>query len=190
MDKEYLMDQIDYVQARQEELDKLILNAQADGKGYKEAIESYNKWVDRYIVLTDALLHLDDIDIEQEKLNFEKEQLKVHKEIEFAKINADKDKQNLLQEIEQDKINNETERIRLDREKFANDVKVQKRGEIEQAIFETAGLAVKIGVPVAVILAVVGVSKLSYVKEAELELCNGRVYGGIKDLLALARLAV
>ena len=190
MDKEYLMNQIDYVQARAEELDKLILDASANNKGYKEAIDSYNKWVDRYSVLTDALLHFDDVNIEQAKLDFEKEKLKVEQQIETNKLNAEKEKQTLMQEIEQDKINVETEKIRLEREKFANDVKVQLRSEIEQDIFETAELAVKIGVPVAVILAVVGVAKLSYTKEAELELCNGRVFGGIKDLLSLARLAI
>lgn len=208
MDKEYLKDQIDYAQARIEELDKLLLNTESSTKGYKESIDAYNKWVDRHGELISLLEHFDDIDVDREKialekeqLEFEKEKLRVQqeieankqsalKEIEQNKLELEKDRQAIMQELEQDKINVENERLRLDREIFANDVKVQKREEIENGIFEVLELSVKIGVPVAVILAIVGVSKLAYVKEQNLELCNGRVYGGIKDLLSLARLAI
>ena len=201
MDKEYLKDQIDYAQARIEELDKLLLNTESSTKGYKESIDAYNKWVDRHGELMSLLIHFDDIDIDKAKLDLEKEKLKVQqqiesdkqssmKEIEQNKLDLERERQAIMQELEQDKINVETERLRLERERFAHDVQVQKRAEIEQAIYEVLELSVKIGVPVAVILAIVGVSKLAYVKEAQLELCNGRVYGGIKDLLSLARLAI
>lgn len=190
MDKEYLKDQIDYAQARIEELDKLLLNTESSTKGYKESIDAYNKWVDRHGELMSLLIHFDDIDIDKAKLDFEKEKLKVQQQIESDKLDLERERQGIMQELEQDKINVETERLKLERERFAHDVQVQKRAEIEQAIYEVLELSVKIGVPVAVILAIVGVSKLAYVKEAQLELCNGRVYGGIKDLLSLARLAI
>lgn len=172
MDKEKLLDQLDYVQARIEELDELIINARQSDKGYKEVIDVYNKWTDRYNELLTTLEHFDDVDIEQEKLEFEKEKFKT------------------TTEIEQDKINVESERIRLDREKFTHDIEIQKRNEIKDIIFEAAELGIKISVPLIAAAATISVAKLSYMNEEEFRLCNGRVYGGVKDLLKLVTLKV
>lgn len=172
MTEDYLKEQIDYVQARIEEMDKLIINANPTEKGYKELVDSYNKWIDRYKELMDELKHFGEEDIEKAKLDFEKEKMRA------------------LDEIENDKIDLERERLRLDREKFAHDIEHQKGEELKEVIFMSAELMAKVAVPLVTVSAMVGVAKLSYAKDLDLELCNGRVMGTVKDLLKLATMKV
>lgn len=73
MEREILLDQIDFVQARIEEIDKKVINWKPEDKGYKELVDSYNKWIDRYNDLLDKLEHINDIDIDVEKLKLERE---------------------------------------------------------------------------------------------------------------------
>lgn len=177
--KDKLLDNIDYVQARIEELDDIIIQARQTDKGYKEVIDVYNKWTDQYRELMTKLEHFDDADIEKEKLELEK-----------MRLNLERDKQTIMQQIEQDKINVETEKLRLDREKFACEIEVRKRDEIKDIIFEAAEIGIKLAVPLIAVVGTIGVAKLSYMNEEEFKLCNGRVYGEVKDLLKIVTMKV
>lgn len=171
MDKEeFLTNQIDYVQARIEEIDRDIINTSPDAKGSKELIDSYNKWVDRYGELTDRLEHIDDIDIDQAKLALEEKRMEIE------------------EEIERDKINLETEKLRFDREKFAYEIEHQKDRELIDDIFEAFGIAGKFAVPIASVTAVIYVANLAYMNDSKMELCNGRIIGGVKDLIKIMAL--
>lgn len=161
MDEQFLRDQIDWVQARIEEMDTLVINTNPADKGSKELLDCYNKLVDRYGELTDELKHLNDVDIEEARL-----------------------------ELEQDKINLDEERLRLDREKFAYEVEHGKDRELIGDIFEAIELTSKIAVPVLSLTAVVYVANLAYMNDSKLELCNGRVIGGVKDLLKIMTMRV
>lgn len=161
MTRDELKNQIDYFQARIEELDKKIINGAPSEKGYKEMADAYNKFVDQYISLLDRLEHFDDADLEYEKL-----------------------------QIEQDKINVESERIRLDREKFAHEIEVQKKQEVVDIVFRAGDLGAKLLVPALGSAAVIYVANLAYMNDSKLELCNGRIIGGVKDLLKIMTMRV
>ena len=45
-------------------------------------------------------------------------------------------------------------------------------------------------VPIAGLAGVVYVANLAYMNDSKLELCNGRVFGGVKDLLKVITLKV
>ena len=165
MDKEILLDQLDWVQARIEEVERQVLNYPSDGKGYKELVEGYNKLVDRYDKLLDDVEHFDDESIEEKQLRVQTE-------------------------IENNKINLETEKLRLDREKFAYDTQNAPRKEIEDVIFRTVDIATRLAVPVIGFMGIRYVANLSYMNDAELKLCNGRIAGGVKDMLKVLTMKV
>lgn len=165
MDKAILLDQIDYVQARIEEIDNKVINWKPEDKGYKELVDSYNKWIDRYDDLLDKLEHIDDFDVERERLTIQ-------------------------ETIEQDKINLEQDKLRFEREKFTKDIEDQKKKETVEIIFRSADLGVKVLVPTLAIAGTWAVAKLSYMNDAELKLCNGRVAGNVKELLRIATMKV
>lgn len=167
MDLETLKNQIDYVQARIEEIDKQIINTNPSDKGYKELIDSYNKWIDRYDDLIEKLAHFGE-DSEE----------KIKNELERLKIETN-------QEIETDKVNLEAERLRLDRERFAHEVECQNLNQKLDIIFRSADVGTKILVPTMGLIGVVYVAKLAYMNDAELKLCNGRIFGGVKDILRI-----
>lgn len=172
MNREILLDQIDFVQARIEEIDSKVINWKPEDKGYKELLDSYNKWIDRYDVLLDRLEHIDDLDVERERNNL------------------DRDKLTIQETIEQDKIELEKEQLRLDREKFAYDIENQKKKEVVEIIFRSADLGVKVLIPTLAIAGTWAVAKLSYMNDAELKLCNGRVAGNVKELLKIATMKI
>ena len=172
MDKAILLDQIDYVQARIEEIDNKVINWKPEDKGYKELVDSYNKWIDRYDDLLDKLEHIDDFDVEREKIKLESERLTIQ------------------ETIEQDKINLEQDKLRFEREKFTKDIEDQKKKETVEIIFRSADLGVKVLVPTLAIAGTWAVAKLSYMNDAELKLCNGRVAGNVKELLRIATMKV
>lgn len=167
MDIENLRNQLDYAQARIEELDKIIINAEQTTKGYKEVIDVYNKWTDTYNDILSKIEHFNDVSLDEQKLELEKEKLNIEK----SKI-----------EIEQDKINNETERIRLEREKFANEIEMQKRNEIEDIIFKTLDIGTKVSVPVIGGYFAMKLAVLAYTKNGELELRDGTIWALIRQL--------
>lgn len=183
MDKAILLDQLDWVQARIEEVERQVINYDPDGKGYKELVEGYNKLVDRYDKLLDSVEHFDDE-------NLEDKQLRIQKEIEDNKIALEREKLQTQEEIEQDKINLETEKLRLDREKFAYDTQNAPRKEIEDVIFKTVDIATRLAVPVIGFMGIRYVANLSYMNDAELKLCNGRIAGGVKDMLKVLTMKV
>ncbi len=172
MTRDELNNQIDWVQARIEETERLVINGNPSEKGYKELVDSYNKYIDRYNEFSTQLEHFDDVDIEQAKLDFEKEKFKSE------------------QEIEHDKINLKAEEIRLDREKFAYDVEHQKSKELLSDILEVVEVTGKLLVPIAGITSVVYVANLAYINDSKLELCNGRIMGGVKDILKIIAMKV
>lgn len=172
MNIEELRNHIDFIQARIEETERLVINANPSDKGYKELVDSYNKYIDRYNELMTQLEHFDDVDIDKAKLDFEIERFKTEEEIERDKIDLDR------------------ERLRLDREKFAYDVEHQKSRELLSDILEVAEVTGKILVPIAGLTGVIYVANLAYMNDSKLELCNGRVIGGVKDLLKIITLKV
>lgn len=173
MDKAVLLDQIDFVQARIEDVDKKVINCEADEKRYQFLLEAYNKWVDRYNELMDKLEEIDDenkVDIEMEKIQVEKLKIASQKEIEQSKINLD------------------AEKLNLDREKFYHEVRMEKRKEPIDIIFRSADLGVKVLVPVLGITATMAVAGLAYVNDAELKLCNGRIFAQAREVLKVVRI--
>lgn len=172
MDKSVLMNQLDWIQARMEDMDKLIINYDPEKKGYEEALKNLNHLTDRYNELLDEIEHFDDPDIESEKLKIEAEKIKIN------------------QEIEQDKINLESERIRLDRDKFAFDVEQAKKKEVIDIIFRTGELSAKIIVPILGFMSVRYVANLSYMNDEEMKLCNGRIAGTVKDVMKILMMKV
>ncbi len=175
MTKEVLSDHIDYVQARAEEMDKLLIKGNPAEKGYKETIDAYNKWVDRYEEMITRLEHFEDVSIDEAKLEFEKEKLKVTSDLE-------RDKQTASYEIERDRVDNETERLRLDREKFAYDVQHQKAQDIVDIIFKTADVGTKVAVPLIGGYFALKLAVLAYTKNGDLELRDGTIWALIKQL--------
>lgn len=163
MEDQFLMEQIDYVKARIEAIDEALINSSPSDKGYKELIESYNKWVDRYNELLDEPKHRSDVDLNFAKLEIESDRLQSESEIEM-------------------------EKIALDREKFEYEKEHQKKRELIDDIFEGIGAAGKILVPVASLVGVVYVANLAYMNDSKLELCNGRVFGTAKDLFKVLTL--
>ena len=172
MDRKKLEDHIDFVQARIEEVDKRIINLNPDDKGYKESVDSYNKWIDRYHELLEKLEHLDDVDVEVRKLELEEE------------------KQKAMEQIEQDKLNLAQEQLRLDREKFAHDVQDQKDKEIIEVVLRSADIGVKVLVPTLTLAGMISLAKFAYMNDEELKLCNGRIWIGPKELLKMLNLKI
>ena len=169
MDMDFLKDQIDNALARAEEIDKKIINLEPDQKGYKELVDSYNKWIDTYKTMMDKFLHYDDPDVEVLKLELEREKLKIQ------------------QEIEQDKLNLDTEKVHLDREKFAYDVEQNKKRELIDIIFKSVDVGAKVLVPTLSLTGIIYVANLAYMNDADLKLCNGRIIGGVKDILKIMK---
>lgn len=200
MDKEQLMDQLDYAQARIEELDDILINAKQTDKGYKEVIDVYNKWTDTYNDISTKIEHFDDpalderkleieenrlqltLEIENLKAELERDRQKLTLEIEGMRSNLERDHQTIMYEIEKDKINNEKERIQLDREKFAHDIEVQRRNEIEDIIFKTLDIGTKVSVPIIGGYFAMKLAILAYTKNGELELRDGTIWSLIKQI--------
>ena len=208
MDIEYLQNQLDWIQARMEEMDKLIINYDPEKKGYEEALKNLNKLTDRYDELLDRIEHFDDPDIEaeklkleadkltvnetieQNKLKLEEDKLKVNEEIEKNKLKLEEDKLKVNEEIEQNKINLDSEKVRLDREKFAFDVEQAKKHDVIDIIFRTGELGAKIAIPILGFMGVRYVANLSYMNDEEMKLCNGRIAGGVKDMIKIMTMKV
>lgn len=170
MDESVLLDQLDFTQARIEEIEKQVINYNPDQKGYKELVDSYNKWIDRYNTLMDKVEHFDDVDIEERKLAFEMEKFKVQ------------------QELEQDKLNLETVKAQLEREKFAYSVESDKIGpkDIVDTSLKVGELGVKVAVPVIGLIGTVALAKIAYTNDLDLKLCNGRIWPSAKEMLKIA----
>lgn len=172
MDKDKLLDQLDWVQARIEEIEGQVLNYDPDKKGYKELVDGYNKLVDRYNEILQTIENLDKPDVEMEKIDLERERMRI------------------TEEIEQDKINLDREKLRLEREKFAHDIEVQTKKDVEELIFRSLETGVKVLVPIASLTGIVYVANLAYMNDADFKLCNGRVIGGVKDILKVLTMKV
>lgn len=190
MDIEYLQNQLDWIQARMEEMDKLIINYDPEKKGYEEALKNLNKLTDRYDELLDRIEHFDDPDIEAEKLKLEADKLTVNETIEQNKLKLEEDKLKVNEEIEQNKINLDSEKVRLDREKFAFDVEQAKKHDVIDIIFRTGELGAKIAIPILGFMGVRYVANLSYMNDEEMKLCNGRIAGGVKDMIKIMTMKV
>lgn len=71
----------------------------------------------------------------------------------------------------------------------AKEAEAKKEKRID-LIFRSLDLACKIAVPILCISASIGVAKLSYAQDSQMQLCNGRVMGSAKDLMNLAKMKV
>lgn len=168
MDREMLDEQIAFVQKRIEAIDEVLATRSADEKGYKELVDSYNKWVDRYSELLEEPDRWKEADFDFAKLDFEREQL----------------------EFEKEKSQIERDRLEFEKEKFEKESARQKEQDIINVIFEGMGVACKIAVPVISLAAIVYVANLSYMNDSKLELCNGRIMGTTKDLFKILTMKV
>ena len=166
--EERISKHLSFVQSRIEAIEEQILNYSPDQKGYKELVESYNKWQEKSDELEDKLEHLDDVDIELEKLNIER--LKLER----------------TEEIEQDKLNLAQEQLRLDREKFVYETEAHKKEELISNVFKTLEVGGKIALPLIGMGAAVKLAKISYINDLDMKLCNGNVRGAAKELLKMA----
>ena len=166
--EEQLRDHLDFVQARIEEIEKLVINFDPDQKGYKETVDAYNQWRDKYDELQNKVEHLDDVDIEIEKLKLEQ-----------AKIER-------AEEIEQDKLNLQQEQLRLDREKFVYETSAHKREAVIDNVLKGLELTGKIALPIIGMGAAVKMGKIAYINDMDMKLCNGNVRGAAKELLKMA----
>ena len=186
MDIEILKNQLDWVQARMEDMDQVVINYDVKDKGYEEALKNLNKLTDRYDELLDRIEHFDDVNVDAEKVKLEAEKLK----LEADKLTLEKSRIESNQELEQDKINLETEKLRLEREKFASDVEQAKKKETIDIIFKTSDVIVKLAVPILGFAGVRYVANLSYMNDEQMKLCNGRIAGGVKDMLKIMTMKV
>ena len=164
MDKQFLSDQLDYVQARIEEIDEKVINNNPSDKGYKELIDSYNKWVDRYNELLIKIETIDDEDLDKRKLDIES------------------DKNTILYEIEQRKIDLKREKFLFDREKFQNEVQTQKFDRTADIVFKTLDIGTKVSVPIIGGYFAMKLAILAYTKNGELELRDGTIWSLIKQI--------
>lgn len=172
MDKQFLLDQLDYVQARIEEIDEQVINNNPTEKGYKELIDSYNKWVDRYDALLEKIEHFDDEDLEKRKLDIES------------------DKNTVLYDVESRKIELDRERLLFEKEKFQHEIQTQKIEKTTDIIFRSGDLLVRGMVPLIGLAGVIYVANLAYMNDEQLKLCNGRIAGGVKDALKIMTMKV
>lgn len=193
MDREILVDQIDFAQARIEEIERLVLNVNPDQKGYKELADSYNKWIDRLDNLTDKLEHIDDIDIEAEKIQLEQRRLDIEerkietqKTLEARKIDNEKVKIQVQEELENDKLNLEREKFAADQMNIAKEHKHAMWKEPVDIGLKVLDLGVKVAVPIIGITGAAALAVLSYENNQELKLCDGRIFTGARDVLKLA----
>lgn len=145
MEREQLLDQIDFAQARIEEIERVLINANPTEKGFKELVESYNKWIDRYDELITREEHFDDEALESRKLDIEEMKVKV-----------------------------ETEKLEIEKKRIPVDIALRV-GE----------LGIKVAVPIIGIVGTMAVAKLAYINDAELNLCNGRIFASAKELIKL-----
>ena len=130
MDKDTLMNQIEFAWARIEELEGTLEHADPEGKGYNGLIDAYVKWVDRYNNLVEKL--------------------------------------NRMEDVEEDKED-----------------KLSKK-EIIDVILRSAELGAKVLIPVVGLVGTVAIAKLAYANDADLKLCNGRIFGSVREVLKLA----
>lgn len=128
MDKDTLMEQIEFARARIEELERKIECSDPEEKGYTGLIEGYIKWTDRYNTLVDKFNSIEDVE-------------------------------------EKDKLS---------------------KKELIDVILRSAELGAKIIVPVIMLVGTVAVAKLAYANDADLKLCNGRIFGSVREVLKLA----
>lgn len=98
----------------------------------------------------------------------------------------DKPKLESEAELTYAKLDIEQDQIDLEREKF----EYGKKRDVIGDIFEGIELTGKIVVPVASLIGVIYVANLAYMNDSKLELCNGRVIGGVKDLFKVLTLKV
>ena len=168
MDKQLLMDQLDFATERIEELEGVIKSTDPSAKGYKELADSYNKWQDRYDDIYCKLNELDKVDVEAENLKLEQERLQF-----------DIDKLNCESELERKKLQFEIK-------KFNYETEAKKKDDLVNIIFRGAEVVVKLIVPLAGVAATVGLGKLAYVQDSNMGLCDGRVWGQTKDVIKFA----
>ena len=92
MDRQLLLDALDFAAMRVEELEETVKNTDPSAKGYKELTEAYNKWTDRYNEIYCQLNELDKVDVEYETLKFEQEKHQFEREKwEYEKSTKRKD---------------------------------------------------------------------------------------------------
>lgn len=75
MDRQLLLDALDFAGTRIEELEGTVKNTDPSAKGYKELTEAYNKWIDRYNEIYCELNELNKVNVEEETLKLERERL-------------------------------------------------------------------------------------------------------------------
>lgn len=180
MDRTVLLNQIDFVQARIEEMDKLVINGNPAEKGFKEIMDNYNKWTDRYNELMVQLEKLDKEDLEKERLNLERDKFEFQKASEVDKNEIEKLKVSIQEELEQDKLN-------LERDRFAYEVKKSRLDKALDVGLKVGELGVRVAVPIIGVCGTIAVAKLSYINDAELKLCNGRIFAGAKEIIKLTQ---
>ncbi len=174
MEREQLLDQIDFAQARIEEIEHVVINANPTEKGFKELIESYNKCIDRYDELITREEHFDDETLESRKLDIEEMKVKV----ETEKLEIEKKRIAALSYTE-------SEKLEFERQKFDKEVGAAKWKDPVDIALRVGELGIKVAVPIIGIVGTMAVAKLAYINDAELKLCNGRIFASAKELIKL-----
>lgn len=167
MDRDELLNQIDFAQARIEETERLIINFNPAEKGFKELVDSYNKWIDRYNEFMTQLDNFDKEDIEVQKLNLERYKIAVQEAIDKEKMDIDRAK------------------LAFDQDKFEHDAKQEKWKEPVDIGLKAVELGVRVAVPIIGIAGTMALASLAYTNDAELKLCNGRIFASAKEVLKL-----
>ena len=185
MDNTILLDQIDFAQARIEEIEKQVINTNPEQKGYKELVDSYNKWIDRYDNLMEKLetgdvdIEYEKLKLEQAKLDFEKEKFRSQHELECAK-------RDIQEELETDKLNLERDKFSAEqmiRLKESRRAAVRGPVDVSLKLLETGA---KVAVPLIGLAGTMAVASLAYTNDSELKLCNGRIFASAKELLKIS----
>lgn len=171
MNEEFLKNQIDYVQARIEEMDDKVINTDPSEKEFKGLIDNYNKWTDQYMILLDRLEHINDENLEREKLDLEKIKVENQFKLEMEKLNR-------TEELEQDKLN-------LDRDKFAYEVKKNRWEKPVDIILKVGDIGARVAVPLIGMSVTTALATLAYMNDSELKLCNGRIQKQAETVLRI-----
>lgn len=97
---------------------------------------------------------------------------------EYGKLNS--------VDLEEEQLELEKDKLDFEKEKFDYENMHKEKTERVDRVFRGAEIAAKILVPCLAITGSVAIAKLSYMNDAELKLCNGRIFGGLKEVIKLA----
>lgn len=93
-------------------------------------------------------------------------------------------------DIEYETLKFEQEKFKFEKEKFEYEKSTKHKDDLAKYIITGAEIGARILVPALMLMGSIGIAKLSYAKDLDLSLCNGRVWGTKPDLMKLATMKI